>query len=143
MGGGRIYEKCISEIVCCFSDVIFDFVLLFIMLCRYFILLSGNWEHGDMCRGIQDRTRRSWEAAAEKGFQKTVHLLLDNGADIEGQDNRARTALHLAAMNGHYEIVKLPLERAANSTVVNKFGRILGCDKRTYTCSTAAAPSQV
>lgn len=61
--------------------------------------------------------------AAEKGFQTLVRLLLDNGANIEGQDKRGRTALHLAAMNGHYEIMKLLLERRANPTVVNKFGR--------------------
>lgn len=52
-----------------------------------------------------------------------VHLLLDNGADIEGQDNRGRMALHLAAMSGNYEIVKLLLEKGANPTVVNKFRR--------------------
>jgi ankyrin repeat protein len=43
-------------------------------------------------------------------------------ADIEGQDNGGRTALHLAAMNGNDEIVKLLLEKGADPTVLNEFG---------------------
>lgn len=57
---------------------------------------------------------------AGKGFRDMVLLLLGNGADVEGQDNRGRTALHLAAMNGNHEIVKLLLEKGADPTVLNR-----------------------
>jgi ankyrin repeat protein len=60
--------------------------------------------------------------AAGKDFRDMMLLLLDNGADIEGQDNGGRTALHLAAMNGNDEIVKLLLEKGADPTVLNEFG---------------------
>jgi ankyrin repeat protein len=61
--------------------------------------------------------------AAEHGFQNLVQVLLDNGADVDGRDNKGRTALHLAAMNGHIEIVKKLLEKGADPSVVNRFGR--------------------
>jgi ankyrin repeat protein len=42
--------------------------------------------------------------SAEKGREDMVKLLLDTGADIQVSDDRGRTPLHLAAMNGYYGI---------------------------------------
>mgnify|MGYP001304922539 CR=1 FL=1 len=51
-----------------------------------------------------------------------INLLLDAGANINAQDESGSTALIMASMNAHPEIVKLLLQRGANVNQVNKFG---------------------
>ena len=43
-----------------------------------------------------------------------VRLLLDKGAYINAKDSYERTALHLAAFDGHKDIVQLLLDRGAD-----------------------------
>ena len=50
---------------------------------------------------------------------KDVKKLLELGADIDAKDNRQETPLHLAARNGHFEVVKMLLENGANITGEN------------------------
>ena len=56
----------------------------------------------------------SLHEAAERGQIEMMTLLLDNGADIESQNNRGFTPLFSAAKSGKLEAVKLLLERGAN-----------------------------
>ena len=51
-----------------------------------------------------------------------INLLLDAGANINAQDESGNTALIMASMNAHSDIVKLLLQRGANVNQVNKFG---------------------
>ncbi len=51
-----------------------------------------------------------------------INLLLDAGANINAQDESGTTALIMASMNAHPDIVKLLLQRGANVNQVNKFG---------------------
>lgn len=69
--------------------------------------------------------KESLLTAAERGRETMIPLLLDVGANIQGKDDRGGggTALHLAAMNGHYKIVEQLLDRGADPTVKNRFGR--------------------
>jgi ankyrin repeat protein len=48
--------------------------------------------------------------------------LLDQGADINSRDERTQTPLHLAATEGHLEVVCLLLERGAEVDSRNKSG---------------------
>jgi ankyrin repeat protein len=43
---------------------------------------------------------------AEDGAVGAVHVLILHGADVAAQDNQGRTALHLAAKNGHWATVE-------------------------------------
>lgn len=68
------------------------------------------------------RTSRPLIVAAEKGLLQIVKILLgdddvyknnENLADVNGCDNRGRTALHLAAENKRFEVVKYLVEKGA------------------------------
>ncbi|CAM6054538.1 unnamed protein product [Sphagnum tenellum] len=73
--------------------------------------------------GIQDAYCRSalhW--AAESGDASIVsHLLSWTEEDtVNGADNEGNTPLHIACANGHYQVVSLLLETAANPLVTNQ-----------------------
>jgi ankyrin repeat protein len=52
--------------------------------------------------------------AAERGHLKCVHLLLQNGANVEAVDSDGWSASHRASYGGHSKVVKLLIERGAN-----------------------------
>ena len=54
----------------------------------------------------------SHSRAAEAGYQFVVGLLLDKAADVEAFEEDGTTALHLAAQNGHLEVLKMLLDKA-------------------------------
>jgi ankyrin repeat protein len=55
--------------------------------------------------------------AAEKGYTKTVEILLIHKADINAKDIGGQTALMKAAQMGHDEIVKILLDNRAYTTI--------------------------
>jgi ankyrin repeat protein len=54
---------------------------------------------------------------------ETVVVLLDKGAVVSAQDLGGSTALHLAADQGHREIISLLIDRGAEVGLVDKRGR--------------------
>lgn len=55
--------------------------------------------------------------AAAVGFEECIPLLLENGADIDGQNQNGVTALSMAAQADQPGAVKLLLESGADITV--------------------------
>ena len=60
--------------------------------------------------------------ACEFGRTNVVELLLDKGADVAAQNGNGLTGLHLAAIGGHLDTVKLLLKRHAPLEIENVWG---------------------
>ena len=61
-------------------------------------------------------------AAAGGDAKKVRELLHKNKVDVNAADYDKRTALHLAASEGHYEIVKILLESRASINARDRWG---------------------
>ncbi|CAI5506880.1 unnamed protein product, partial [Closterium sp. Naga37s-1] len=59
---------------------------------------------------------------ARYGDVEDVAAALDGGADAGLADDEGRTALHMAAANGHTEIARLLIQRGAPVNAVNRQG---------------------
>jgi len=59
---------------------------------------------------------------ARYGDMEDVRGALDAGADVNGKDESSRTALHVAAANGHDEVVEALLGATADTEVANAEG---------------------
>ena len=57
-----------------------------------------------------------------RGDAKGVEDLLDQGTDVNSIDLDGRTALHIAACEGHVDVVKLLLSRRANIDARDRWG---------------------
>ncbi|KAF2105358.1 ankyrin repeat-containing domain protein, partial [Lophiotrema nucula] len=51
--------------------------------------------------------------AAARGDVRSVKELLEGGSDVNAQDAMGRTALYLAVLRDHEEVVRTLLERGA------------------------------
>ena len=60
--------------------------------------------------------------AAKHGRYHNVMLLLDAGANINGQDSTGFSALHEAAVYNQFEVVLLLLERGADYKIEDDWG---------------------
>nr|XP_015826828.2 cyclin-dependent kinase 4 inhibitor C [Nothobranchius furzeri] len=60
--------------------------------------------------------------AAREGFVDSVHALIDNGADVNLVDDDLNLPLHLAAREGHLEVVRLLLGLTADPTATTGLG---------------------
>jgi uncharacterized protein len=75
-----------------------------------------------------DLTALMWAAGYEDGFGErdaldVIALLIDAGAPIDAADNRGRTALMIAAEQGHAALVEALLARGADRTLRDKAGK--------------------
>ena len=52
--------------------------------------------------------------AVNEGHLNIAEVVLENNADVDARTKNQRTALHLAAMRGRIEFVKLLLSKGAN-----------------------------
>ncbi|XP_044466688.1 integrin-linked protein kinase 1-like isoform X2 [Mangifera indica] len=69
---------------------------------------------------------------ASRGDVKGVEELLDEGIDVNSIDLDGRTALHIAACEGHEEVVKLLLQRKANMEARDRWGSTAAADAKYY-----------
>ncbi len=80
----------------------------------------------DMTGTSTTDNRNAWQIAlhisAEKGHDKCVRALLDNGADVDPVNSTGLTALHLAARNGHIDVVTTLLTYNANVDATDESG---------------------
>jgi len=59
---------------------------------------------------------------AHEGSVEGIRELLDGGADPNFRDSDGRTALHIAACEGHAEVVELLLQSGAEAAVEDQWG---------------------
>lgn len=62
-------------------------------------------------------------AAARKGCEASVRLLLEHGAPVDQQDRRGRTPLYWAARGKHEHVARLLLESGADVNCPDDYGR--------------------
>jgi len=60
-----------------------------------------------------------WFKAAAGGDEEALKSALDSGIDVNAQDEKQNTALHLAAKHGHVSIMSLLIERGADVSLQN------------------------
>lgn len=63
-----------------------------------------------------------WEDAIKRGDVQAVLDLLGRGADIDARDRYGQTALMLAALAGHHEVVETLIAHRAKLNITAKFG---------------------
>lgn len=61
--------------------------------------------------------------AAAAGKLDVMQARIDEGCNVNQQDEQGNTALHLAARAGHARAVQLLLESGASKTILNKEGK--------------------
>lgn len=59
---------------------------------------------------------------ARRGFDTTVHLLLENGAEVDARNGDGEASLHLAAKEGYEVVVRILVEQGADVTAKNQAG---------------------
>jgi ankyrin repeat protein len=69
-----------------------------------------------------DQIQSAFMWACEFGRTGVAEFLLDKGADLRAQNGNGQTGLHLAALAGHLDTVKLLLKRQAPLEVRNAWG---------------------
>jgi ankyrin repeat protein len=94
--------------------------------CQNHTPLSGaTAEEYMMQEGIADYLMQQTPlcAAADKGHEAIVQLLLEKGAEIDWKDRRGCTPLTISAVRGHVAVVKLLLKHGAEADPRDFIGR--------------------
>jgi ankyrin repeat protein len=66
--------------------------------------------------------RKDWEEAAKRGDAPFLEAEIFAGANIDALDRFGQTALMLAALHGHLDVVKTLIDAGANLDVTAKWG---------------------
>lgn len=77
-------------------------------------------KYGDKSSNICSDISLHW--AVEQKNVETIKLSLENGADVNKEDEKGNTPLHLAVKNKNIEVAKLLLENKANVNSKNTYG---------------------
>src|SRR5436305_502286 len=81
------------------------------------------WNKGGFYGRIWDQAAPSVDLWRTHRNINMIKLLLNNGADVNGLDNKGRTYLHSVACSGEIEIAKLLLRYGANIHARDKDGK--------------------
>ncbi|XP_064100704.1 ankyrin-1-like [Macrobrachium nipponense] len=73
----------------------------------------------------RNRERTPLHAAAEKGHEGIVRLLLREEADVNAKDREGLTPIHLAALKGHVNVFRLLLNGGANINMKAKGMKVI------------------
>jgi len=87
-------------------------------------LVEKFFDEDDQLKGnaTKAQLQSALRCACEYGRTSVVEFLLNKGADLREQDGNGQTGLHLAALAGHLDTVKLLLERQAPLELKNVWG---------------------
>lgn len=80
-----------------------------------FVTLLDNVEADYLYSSMSNSTMLI--AAADRGFNDSVKVLLEKGATINWTDSNNGTALYYAVKCGHYETVKILLDNGADASI--------------------------
>lgn len=72
--------------------------------------------------GVDEYGRTQLHYEANEGNGDAVSALLNQGANVNAQDDKGMCALHFAAQSGHHGIIQLLLEAKANPNLVDAHG---------------------
>ena len=84
--------------------------------------MPGRIPHENSRDAVDEFGRNKLHYAANNGDSITVKSLIDQGVDIDVQDNNAWAALHFASQNNHFDTIALLLENNANPNVHDNQG---------------------
>lgn len=79
-------------------------------------------EGADVSQRVGNRKETALHYGAIRGFDTTVRLLLESGAEVDAQNEEGETALHIAAETGYGGVLQILLEKGADVTVKNQAG---------------------
>lgn len=85
-------------------------------------MIAGKVSYEHPNEFIDEFGRNKLHYAANNGVVLVVKKLLDDGIDIDAQDNNGWTALHFASQNNHFKVINLLLENKANPNIHDKQG---------------------
>ncbi len=87
-------------------------------------------EETDLSSGTRVDVEYDMCRAAAEGDQVRVRTLVDCCVSVNAVDYGNRSALHLAATNGHYEVIKILLMNEADLNLKDRLGRTALDDAR-------------
>lgn len=70
-------------------------------------------------KDLYDRTALHHACSKDNRFLDIVQLLIDEGADVNAEDNAVDTPLHYVSLNGNLDVVKLLIDKGANVNAEN------------------------
>jgi len=84
--------------------------------------MSINVPYQNSRDNVDEFGRNKLHYAANNGSSLLLKNLINQGIDIDAQDNNGWTALHFAAQNSHFDVIDLLIENKANINIVDKQG---------------------
>ena len=81
------------------------------------------FEEGASLESRDEQGRTAMHIAAERGFSKTINILVELGANVNAVDHQKETPLHRAAKQSHgADTAALLILNGADITLQNRFG---------------------